>query len=309
MYNKILAIDFETANSTRGSVCSLGYALFQNDEIENREYLIDPEEEFDWYNVQIHGITPEKVEGKKKFPEVWSEVNKHIDENTLVIAHNASFDMSVIRYTCDKYQIKYPEFDYVCTWKMSKKYYDKYPTYSLDYIAKQLRVEFIHHNAKEDAYVCLKIFFDIIKRYDENIDLALENFELKKGKMFSDGYIPCGSKSKKRYNSKYKGFDINSIISEDTNFDKEHPFYDKIVVFTGRLNSLSRKEAMQKVVNVGGHIGNSLTKKTDYLVMGIQDLKLLHGEEKSNKIKKAEKYIEDGSKIELIDESIFLKLL
>ena len=309
MYNKILAIDFETANWSRTSTCSIGYALLENGKITSEETLINPEEEFDYFNIEIHGITPEDVENSKIFPQVWNEIEELIDENTLVIAHNAAFDMSVIRYTCDKYEMNYPTFDYVCTWRMGKKHYQKFTMYSLDYIANELGLEFKHHNAKEDASVCLEIFRDIIKTYDDNIEKALEHFELKKGKLFEGGYIACGNKYKSK--SKYKGdyYKIDEIVASTDEFDEDHPFYDKTIIFTGTLSSMPRKEAMLKVVNSGGHIGNRLLKKTNYLVMGVQDIKKLNGKDKSNKVLKAEEYIELGSEIEIIGEDTFLQLI
>ena len=57
---RILAIDFETANASRSSACSIGYALIENGEIiKNEEVLINPEEYFDPFNISIHGITEE----------------------------------------------------------------------------------------------------------------------------------------------------------------------------------------------------------------------------------------------------------
>ena len=42
-------------------------------------------------------------------------------------------------------------------------------------------------------------------------------------------------------------------------------------IFSGSLEKMARKEAMQAVVNLGGVVGNSITKKTDYLVVGTQE--------------------------------------
>ena len=92
---RILAIDFETANASRSSACSIGYALIENGEIiKNEEVLINPEEYFDPFNISIHGITEEMVEGKPTFPEAWEKYIKPlISQDTVIIAHNAGFDI------------------------------------------------------------------------------------------------------------------------------------------------------------------------------------------------------------------------
>lgn len=308
MYKRVLAIDFETANSSRDSVCSLGFALIEDNEIKvNEEILIDPEDYFDGFNIMIHGIEPEMVEGCPKFPEVWNEVSKLIDTETLVIAHNASFDMSVLRYVCDKYEITYPSFDYLCTWKLSKNTYEGLTSYSLDNIANHLNIEFEHHKASEDALVCLKIYQDILsKSTHDNLDDLLTSVNLQKGKLFDTGYNPCGVKKQGKGGHR---IDIDEIKAITDNFDEDHPFFEKNIAFTGTLESMQRKVAMQKVVDVGGVLSNSLTKKTNYLVMGIQDMRQLNGKEKSSKLIKAETLISKGSNLEVIAEDDFLKLI
>ena len=70
-----------------------------------------------------------------------------------------------------------------------------------------------------------------------------------------------------------------------------------------------RKDAMQLVVNLGGILDNSVTKKTNYLILGDNDYNaILHGE-KSSKHKKAEKLKLEGNDIEIIDELTFYDLL
>lgn len=196
MSNRVLAIDFETANSNRSSACSIGIALLEDGEvIINKEILIDPEDRFSGFNISIHGIRPEMVKGANTFPKVWEEISELIDKDTLVIAHNASFDMSVLRYVCDKYQIKYPTFDYACTRVLAKKIYKELKSVSLDTIANYLDIDFNHHKAKDDALVCLKVYNDILlKSKYKNVDDLLDSIKVQKGKVFENGYRPCGNK-------------------------------------------------------------------------------------------------------------------
>lgn len=97
----------------------------------------------------------------------------------------------------------------------------------------------------------------------------------------------------------------SEIIPTVEEFDENHPLYGKTCVFTGTLDSLPRKDAMQLVVNVGGFCGNSVTKKTDYLILGNNDYCASIKGGKSAKQKKAEELQLSGSDIEIIPESVF----
>lgn len=299
-----VTIDFETANSTRGSVCSIGLVEVNNNEIVNTyNYLINPEEPFDYFNTLTHGITSEMVEDKPTFPQVWDNI-KSIIESKLVIAHNASFDISVLRNVLDKYGLAYPSFNYSCTRILSKKTWNNLVNYKLNTISKYLNIEFKHHDALEDAIACSKIMTNIIKTNNiDNIQELHDKLQVKIGKIFDGGYAPTQVKS-----SSHK-INVNEISPETSEFDESNAFYDKMVVFTGTLSSMPRKDAMQMVVNVGGKCNNGVTKATNYLVMGIQDYSKFTDGEKSSKLKKAEELISKGADLEIIGEDEFLQLL
>jgi DNA polymerase-3 subunit epsilon len=92
-------------------------------------------------------------------------------------------------------------------------------------------------------------------------------------------------------------------------FDESHPFYGSTFAFTGTLTSMTRKEAMQKVVDVGGACADTLNKYVNFLVIGIQDFQRFRDGKKSSKMRKAEEYISGGQKLEIIDENDFIKML
>lgn len=115
-------IDFETANSKRDSACALGIVEVKDNEIINEwDYLIDPEDHFDPFNTFIHGITKDMIKGKPTLKELWPEINSIISDK-IVIAHNAAFDISVLRWSLKKYNIDFPNFTYSCTRILSKKH-------------------------------------------------------------------------------------------------------------------------------------------------------------------------------------------
>lgn len=92
------AIDFETANNQRSSVCSVGIVVVRNDEIVDTFYsLINPEPNYySYWCSQVHGLTREDTENAPVFPDVWKQIEPLIDGLPLV-AHNRPFDESCLK--------------------------------------------------------------------------------------------------------------------------------------------------------------------------------------------------------------------
>ena len=85
--------------------------------------------------------------------------------------------------------------------------------------------------------------------------------------------------------------------------------YQKVCCFTGKLENLQRKDAMQLVVDLGGIVANSVTKKTNYLILGNNDYCPTIKDGKSSKQKKAEKLKLSGQDIDIISENTFYEML
>jgi DNA polymerase-3 subunit epsilon len=152
------AIDFETANADRASACALGLVVVQEVQIvKRRSWLIRPSKGcFDLNNVMIHGITAGHVAEKPTFAELWDEIRSEIQDMPLV-AHNASFDVSVLRHTLDNYNLKYPALDYYCTRAISHALWPTLPSYGLELVSHYLGLPFTHHAVEEDAMACAAI--------------------------------------------------------------------------------------------------------------------------------------------------------
>lgn len=297
-------IDFETANSSRSSACALGIVQVRDGKIINEiNYLINPEEEFDEFNIFIHGITPEMVKDKPTFKELWSKIKLILQDN-FIIAHNAAFDISVLRHVLDKYSLEYPDFKYSCTRILSKKTWSNLINYKLNTIAKKLGIQFKHHDALEDSRAAAMIFEEILKINEvESMEDLHEKLKVRIGQVYQGGYKPAEVKHIENH------LNVKSIKPQTDKFDINNEFYNKNVVFTGTLQSMVRKEAVQKVVNVGGVCSNSVTKSTNYLVMGVQDYSKFVDGEKSSKLKKAEQLIANGQELEIITEDDFVKYI
>ncbi|MGL5615011.1 MAG: exonuclease domain-containing protein [Sarcina sp.] len=308
-FTKLLAIDFETPNSFHDCACSLGIAMAENGEIIlSKEFLINPESHFDETNIEIHKITKEMVNDKPTFPEIWKELKELIDENTLIIAHNANFDISVLKKLILRYKLDTKDFNYCCSHDAYRKN-RILDSYKLSSIASGLNLTFEHHRAGEDALVCLQIFMDLLENKDlikesylkKTLNLDILSFDLKTKKKFFERNSTNNFFKKKTF----KASDIKATVD---NFDENNPVFGKTFVITGDLLHLELKEAAQQVVNLGGIYKDSVVKSTNYLIIGtnLQTNSPSIGTTKYNKAK--EKFI-NGDDIQLINEDEFLDLI
>ncbi len=192
-------IDFETANSKRASACALGLVKVKNGQIiEKNEWLIRPKDmHFNGMNIAIHGIRPEDVENEPEFDTLYFNEIKEKLEGELVIAHNASFDMSVLRNTFDLYGIEYPTFEYLCTVKIGKKTWLDLPNHKLDTLSKFLRYSFKHHDALDDCLACANVLINALEKQKHTCPYQLaDSLGLQIGKIYPNSYQPCSENKK-----------------------------------------------------------------------------------------------------------------
>ncbi|MFB6469290.1 3'-5' exonuclease [Cytobacillus sp. Hz8] len=195
----IVALDFETANSARSSVCSIGIVEYQNGKLIDEYYsLVKPKKlVFYSYNVYVHGITAEDVQHSPEFDELWDNIQPRL-ENKLVIAHNASFDLSVLRGVLDEYNIPYPTLSYNCSVNIAKKTWPGLSSYKLNVISSYLGITFQHHHALEDAHAAAQIY---LKAYEligatSHEDLR-KKLSISQGQLDKNGYTPARINAKK----------------------------------------------------------------------------------------------------------------
>lgn len=307
------AIDFETANGSRSSPCSIGVVVIRGGHVVNTFYrLIKPEGDFDPFNISIHGITPQDVADKPEFPGIWDDLRPLLEEN-LVIAHNASFDMSVLRRTLELYKLPYPEFPYTCSRIIAQKAWPSLLSFALPVVTQHLGYEFDHHNALADAQASAHVAHEACKAMSvDTLPSLAEKCGIQHGQIMKTGcYRPASSACGCRVHSgSSHKIDTSAIVAATTDFDEGHPFFGKVFAFTGTLETMTRLEAMQCVVNVGAQVGNGVTKETNFLVLGEQDFrKFAAGQTKSAKLRKVETLKQTGRDIELLSERDYLELL
>nr|WP_208388256.1 exonuclease domain-containing protein [Microbacterium halimionae] len=162
------AIDFETANSSSASACSVGLARVRDGQIvETTGWLIKPPPGHDAFfelNIGIHGIRPDDVLSAKSWIAQLEDLAAFAGTDVLV-AHNAGFDMAVLRRACEATDAVCPTFEYACSLQVARKAYD-IPSYRLPLAAAEAGFhDFAHHDATADALACAHIMIDAARRY------------------------------------------------------------------------------------------------------------------------------------------------
>ncbi|MBB3111455.1 DNA polymerase III epsilon subunit-like protein/stress response protein SCP2 [Paenibacillus phyllosphaerae] len=198
MNMEFVAIDFETANSNRSSACSLGLVQVSGGRIVKEQvWLINPMQRFDAVNIGIHGITPAMVAGQPTFREIWPEISPLLRDRH-VVAHNASFDMSVLRYCLDEASLPYPTFQYFCTYAVSKRLLPDLPSYRLNAMAELYGIRLKHHDALDDARAAAILLLRIMEQKGSSDLLRLSADEgWKVGRMYPGGYAPFSAPAAK----------------------------------------------------------------------------------------------------------------
>lgn len=159
----IIALDFETANMSLASVCAVGLAWLDEStgEVTRRAgSLVHPPKGADWFSpgcVRIHGIHARDVAGAPEWPEVWARIRTHLS-GTTVLAHNAVFDISVLRSICQTYSCALPESRYLCTCKIARKVWPELINHRLNTVCDAFGWHFPHHHAQADAEACARIY-------------------------------------------------------------------------------------------------------------------------------------------------------
>ena len=161
------AIDFETANHHPSSVCSVGVVIVHDGQIVEKIYrLIRPEPEwYSYWNTQIHGLTPTDTANEKVFPYIWKEIVLKI-EGLPLVAHNSPFDEGCLRAVHRVYQMDYPDYEFHCTCRASRKMFGKLlPNHQLHTVAAHCGFDLTnHHHALSDAEACAWIALKIISK-------------------------------------------------------------------------------------------------------------------------------------------------
>ena len=159
------AIDFETAHAL--IPCEIGICVVRDGAITERvSHLIKPScfPYMNRFNQQIHGISTEMIAECDTFDSLWYNKLRGYFEKELIVAHNASFDVGVLKSALRVYDIQWPRFNYICSCKVAREVWREMPSYSLGRICNRLGIKLNHHRAGDDAYGCAELLLRSIER-------------------------------------------------------------------------------------------------------------------------------------------------
>ena len=168
---RIVAVDVETPNGRDAAICQIGIVVAEYGEIVKTEsYLVDPEVPFDPVNISIHGITPAAVSGAPNFPTLWPRIAEYFT-GSVVVAHNAAFDLGMIAGTLERYGIPVPPITYCCTVQMARRRFarETYGSYRLDTLCAAFDIPLeSHHDALCDALACYQLYRELLTDFGED---------------------------------------------------------------------------------------------------------------------------------------------
>ena len=151
-----VAIDFETADTGRDSACAIAAMRVEGDRIVDRcVRLIRPPRQIFQFTY-IHGIRWTDVACEPTFGAVWNDMTSLLKGAAFLVAHNASFDRSVLNACCAKASIETPPLPFECTVRWARRVWGVYPT-NLPAVCRHLDLPLIHHDPASDAEACARI--------------------------------------------------------------------------------------------------------------------------------------------------------
>lgn len=279
-------IDLETTGYNAGwdSIIELCAMRVRNGAISDKFVsLINPNFPIPSFIENLTGISTDMVSSAPALEEVLSKYIDFIGDD-IVLGHNVTFDLNFL--TFETARILGHSFinNYMDTLSLSRKVFPNTTNHRLATLAEELSLSSPAHRSEADCITTKELYDLIYKTAKEN---QIDPF------------------SKNSSSSHLRAADITASTN---NFDEASPFYQKICVFTGAL-SFPRRKAMQMVADIGGINGDSVTKATDFLIVGNTDYVPNLKGTKSNKLKKAEALIAEGQDIKVLTEQTFLKLI
>lgn len=232
---------------------------------------------------KLTGITDDMLVTAPKFKDIANELYDYLGDS-VIVGHNVNFDINFLYdnfFKCLGCEFKN---DYLDTMRLSRIALPDLPHHRLKDLKEYFSIDGVQHRALNDCQITHTVLSKLLDYIQEN------NVDLER-------YLHP------------KRFDLTSLTGDVTLNDPSNPLYGKHCVFTGKLQRFVRKDAAQIVCNIGGCCDNSVTKKTNFLIIGgLDDIPLVK-DGKSTKMKKAEKLILDGQDLKILSESTFYDLI
>ncbi|MBR3476566.1 MAG: ribonuclease H-like domain-containing protein [Candidatus Methanomethylophilaceae archaeon] len=293
-------VDIETTGLSTNwdNIIEIGAIRYEkNEEVRSFQTLVKPPMRHDGkyvddFIVLLTGITNSMLEDAPGIGESLLAFDDFIGDS-VIIGYNVSFDINFLYDAFIKNLRKPLSNNYIDLLRFSRKLYPNMPHHTLS----DMVYRFGYKN--ENAHRALSDVKATKHCYERMKVEALNQFGTEEA--FADSF--------KRKYTRYDHFKASEIQGDPDKNDPTCLLYNRYCVFTGRLERLSRKEAMQIVANLGGFNEDRVSKKTNYLILGNNDYCSTIKDGKSSKQKTAEKYKLNGQDIEIIPETVFYDMI
>ena len=277
---RFIAVDVETANRNSSSICQIGLAMAtKNGAIETLGILVDPEQDFESFNVQLHGIDAAAVSHAPIFEDVLAALRPLLERHILV--QHSNFDKQAFNAACKLARIAELDTNWLDSVQIARKAWPELKGnggHGLASLKTYLNLSFDHHDAEEDARAAAEVVL---------------RAEVTTGKDFTSLAQP----KKQKYQT--------SVALPG---NENGALFGHVACFTGRL-TMSRVEAATSAAGLGITVKANLTKNVTMLVVGDQELSSLASHSKSTKHRRAEEMQRAGHGIKIIGETEFLALI
>ena len=286
-------LDIETTGLSPAydSIIEIGAIKVRDNRItEEFQSFVAYDDELPEFITELTGITDDMLADAPSADEVITDFEKFVG-NSIIVGYNVNFDINFLYDYFEKYLDKKFQNNFIDCMRIARKLYPAEKHHRLKDMVEIYGISVEKsHRALDDCKTTKELFNnlhnEVIEKY-QTTELFSEQFKSKYG---------------------YK-LNANDITTNNTEFDTTHPVYDRSFVFTGTLEKMTRAEAMQIVVDLGGKVQNNITKDTNFLVLGNNDYCSTIKDGKSNKQKKAESMMLKGKDIVILSEDVFYDMI
>lgn len=273
-----LVLDLETANGDCASICQVGIVTVENGIVVGAAtHFVDPEADFDPWNIRVHGIGPERVRGQPTWPELFSHMALLLSDR-IVVTHGP-FDRVAILRACERYGLSAISARWLDNQRVVRRTWPMFAKkgYALDNLARHFGIALRHHDALEDAIATEKVFRLALRETGLTASAWCEEIERPRPGASTQGVERRGA--------------------------PEGPYAGQTIVFTGRL-SVSRAKAADVAARCGFDVSSTIGPWTRMLCVGAgaqaQD---------NAKYRAAERLMVQGHPLRIINEDAFWRLV
>jgi DNA polymerase III epsilon subunit-like protein len=304
------AVDFETASSQPGSVCAVGLVRVRAGQVAGKSGgLVRPPDglgEFTDYQTSVHGITAEMVATAPPWRKVAAWINQYTGPDIL-ICHNATFTIGVLRNACAADGIPLPTADFLCTTLLARQAF-RLPSYRLPFVADKCGVELAgRHQVLINARGAALVAVALARQHGASTPGELaEALGIRLGRLEPGRYVPATRHGPQGGRNRPAAPDASPHPEPDPG----HPLYGRVIVFTGTLKTRTRQQAWNDVATVGGIPEKDVTRHTNILVIGdLNPAVLTPGATTTGKAAHAFSLQAKGQDIEVMTEDDFIRSL